>query len=94
MKLDSVGDVARVAADLLVAAHNNRGNWAKTLKASLINPDFFVYRKRPFDEILPWDFIDHGIEKAFLIAEYKKALRAETTPPCDVGRCKACGVCK
>ena len=84
----------RRTAQLLAAAHENNGNWAKTLKASVINPDFYAYRERPLDEILPWDFIDHGINKAFLIEEYHKALREETSPPCDVGRCKACGVCK
>ena len=84
----------RRTAHLLAAAHENNGNWAKTFKASIINPDFYVYRERPFDESLPWDFIDHGISKAFLIKEYHKALREETSPPCDVGRCKACGVCK
>ena len=83
----------RRTAELLVAAHKNNGNWAKTLKGSITNPDFFVYRERSFDEILPWDFIDHGISKAFLIEEYQKALRAETSPPCHVGQCKACGVC-
>jgi radical SAM superfamily enzyme YgiQ (UPF0313 family) len=84
----------RRTAQLLAAAHENNGNWAKTLKASIINPDFYVYRERAPDEILPWDFIDHGINKAFLMEEYHKALREETSPPCDVGRCKACGVCK
>lgn len=84
----------RRTAQLLAAVHENNGNWAKTLKASIINPDFYVYRERSLDEILPWDFIDHGINKAFLIEEYHKALHEETSPPCDVGRCKACGVCK
>ncbi|NVM57804.1 MAG: radical SAM protein, partial [Desulfobacterales bacterium] len=84
----------RRTADLLAAAHKNDGNWAKTLKASIINPDFYVYRERPLDEILPWDFIDHGINKAFLVEEYQKALLAETSPPCHVGRCKVCGVCE
>jgi radical SAM family uncharacterized protein len=84
----------RRAAQLLAALHENDGNWAKTLKASVINPDFYVYRERPLDEILPWDFIDHGINKTFLIEEYHKALHEETSPPCDVGRCKACGVCE
>jgi hypothetical protein len=60
----------------------------------VINPDFYVYRERPLDEILPWDFIDHGIKKTFLIEEYDKALREETSPPCDIGRCNACGVCE
>ena len=84
----------RRTARLLSDAHDNNGNWAKTLKASIINPDFYVYRERSVDEILPWDFIDHGINKAFLVDEYHKALREKSSPPCDVGRCKACGVCK
>ncbi|MGD8512321.1 MAG: radical SAM protein [Deltaproteobacteria bacterium] len=84
----------RRTAELLVGVHNNNGNWAKTLKGSIINPDFYVYRERSLDEILPWDFIDHGINKAFLVEEYQKALREETSPQCQVGQCKACGVCE
>jgi radical SAM superfamily enzyme YgiQ (UPF0313 family) len=83
----------RRTAELLMGVHKNNGNWAKTLKGSIINPDFYVYRERSLDEILPWDFIDHGINKAFLIEEYHKALREKTSPPCHVGQCKACGVC-
>lgn len=83
----------RRVAQLLSAVHDNDGNWAKTLKASVVNPDFYVYRERSLDEILPWDFIDHGIDKAYLIDEYHKALREETSPPCDVGHCVVCGVC-
>jgi len=84
----------RRTAELLVGVHKNNGNWAKTLKGSIINPDFYVYRERSLDEILPWDFIDHGINKAFLVEEYQKALREETSPQCHVGQCKACGVCE
>jgi len=83
----------RRAAKLLLLAHANNGNWAKTLKDSIINPDFYVYRKRSVDEILPWDFIDHGLKKSFLLEEYQKALQEKSTPPCNIGQCKACGVC-
>jgi radical SAM superfamily enzyme YgiQ (UPF0313 family) len=88
----------RRTAELLVGVHKNQGNWAKTLKGSIINPDFYVYRERSLDEILPWDFVDHGINKAFLVEElveeYHKALREETSPQCHVGQCRACGVCE
>ena len=84
----------RRTAQLLADVHDNNGNWVKTLKASVINPDFYVYRERPLDEILPWDFIDHGIRKAYLVEEYEKALQAKTSRACDVDLCKACGVCK
>ena len=39
-----------------------------------MNPDFYVYRRKETEEILPWDFIDHGTEKTLLINEYRKAL--------------------
>jgi radical SAM family uncharacterized protein len=84
----------RRTAQLLDAADENEGNWAKTLKASIVNPDFYVYRERSVDEILPWDFIEHGIDKSFLIEEFERAVRGETTPECDVGQCVACGVCE
>jgi radical SAM superfamily enzyme YgiQ (UPF0313 family) len=90
--LFSRGD--RRLADLLEGVNRNKGNWTQSLKESIINPDFYVHRKRPFDEILPWDFIDHGLRKAYLVGEYQKALRAETSPPCQVDLCKSCGICK
>jgi len=83
----------RRTARLLVGALGNEGNWAKTLKESILNPDFYVYRRRPRDEILPWDFIDNGIEKSFLLSEYQNALREKRTPPCDPETCHRCGVC-
>jgi len=83
----------RRIALVLAAVKKSESNWPKILKESVVNPDFFVYRQRPLDERLPWDFIDHGVKKAFLAEEYEKALRAEPTTGCHVGRCKACGVC-
>jgi radical SAM superfamily enzyme YgiQ (UPF0313 family) len=72
--LFSRGD--RRVADILSLAHTNNGNWAQTLKTTPINPDFYVYRKRDFTELLPWDFIDHGFKKSLLWKEYQKAKRA------------------
>ncbi|MGA8181680.1 MAG: TIGR03960 family B12-binding radical SAM protein [Desulfobacterales bacterium] len=84
----------RRAAQLLSLANANQGNWPKTLKSSPINPDFYVLRERSLDELLPWDFIDHGIKKSFLKTEYKRALKGEASPPCPVESCSICGVCK
>jgi len=84
----------RRVGSLLAAVHRNGGNWAKSLKESVINPESFVYRRRPFDEILPWDFIDHGLKKTFLIKEYEKAMEGKKTASCQVGKCQVCGVCK
>ena len=90
--LFSRGD--RKVADILLLANKNEGNWAKTLKETPQNPDFYTYRKRSLDERLPWDFINHGISKSFLQREYKRALQAETSPPCQLESCHECNACR
>jgi radical SAM superfamily enzyme YgiQ (UPF0313 family) len=71
----------RKVAQILLSAHKKGGNWAQTLKESSLNPNFYVLRQRSLDELFPWDFIDHGIKKAFLKKEYKKAIQANSSPP-------------
>jgi hypothetical protein len=84
----------RKVANILSLAHKTGGNWAQTLKESPLNPDFYVLRERPLDELFPWDFIDHGIKKSFLKKEYKKGINAKTSPPCPMESCTVCGVCE
>jgi radical SAM superfamily enzyme YgiQ (UPF0313 family) len=83
----------RRIAKLLEMVQQNNGNWAQSLKAYPFNPDFYVRRERALDEILPWDFIDHGIKKSFLVKEYEMALQGKRSPVCQPGQCKICGVC-
>ncbi len=64
----------RNVSDLLISVFKKKGHWNQVLKESSINADFYVYRDRTFEEILPWDFIDHGIDKIWLWEEYQKAL--------------------
>jgi len=64
----------RRASKILLEVHKKNGNWNKALQETDINPDFYVYRHREFNEILPWDFIDQGIKKETLISEYHQAL--------------------
>jgi radical SAM superfamily enzyme YgiQ (UPF0313 family) len=68
----ALGD--RSVGKLLMAVHRNGGNWAQAFREVNVNADFFVYRPKGLGEILPWDFIDHGVDKAFLSGEYQKAL--------------------
>lgn len=84
----------RRVAKLLSMAVKNSGNWTKTLKASAIDADFYATRERYVNELLPWDFIDHGISKSFLAKEYKRALEGMTSMPCPMESCTICGVCK
>ena len=84
----------RKVAQILSLVNTNQGNWPTTFKSSPINPDFYVLRERSLDELLPWDFIDHGIKKSFLKTEYKRALQGKTSPPCPMESCNICGICK
>ena len=61
---------------LLMQAYDHGGDWDRAFRESDINPDFYVYRKRSFEERLPWDFIKHAIDKEKLWDEYLKALEA------------------
>ena len=90
--LFSMGD--RRVGSMLLLSHEHNGDWSRAFRFSEINPDFFVYRPKGLDEILPWDFIDHGIHKDFLIKEYKLALKEQESDVCHVGECDRCGVCK
>lgn len=64
--------------------------WRNAFAECGIDPDFYACRARSYEEILPWDHIDVGITKKFLINEREKSLRAETTPHCRV-KCAGCG---
>ncbi len=68
----SLGD--RRVGEILLAVNRLDGNWIKALKEVHINPDFYVYRQKQLDEVLPWDMIDLGVPKKTLISEHIKAL--------------------
>lgn len=87
----SAGD--RRVASILMLGHKYGGDWSTAFRHSEINPDFFVLRPRGLDEVLPWDFIDHGISKQYLKKEYMLALKERESDICDVGNCDRCGVC-
>jgi radical SAM family uncharacterized protein len=84
----------RRVGKLIAAARENGGDWKKATKETGMDTDFYVYRKRNFDEALAWDFIDIGVGKEYLKNEFARALEGKFTPPCRVGTCKTCGVCK
>ncbi|MHB9925175.1 TIGR03960 family B12-binding radical SAM protein [Clostridium botulinum] len=65
--------------------------WKEALEESNVDGDFYAYRQREYDEILPWDFVDTGVSKEFLMRENERAKKAEITPDCRQG-CKNCGV--
>ncbi len=87
----SIGD--RRVGSILLLSHKLNGDWKKAFRSSELNPDFFVCRPKELSETLPWDFIDHGIHKEYLIKEYKLAIKEQESDVCQVGACDRCGVC-
>jgi len=71
--------------------------WMEAFEECGVNPQFYSNRKRDYDEVFPWDHIDIGVSKRFLIKENEKAYQAELTPNCRIN-CSGCGtgifVCK
>ena len=67
--------------------------WEEIFSECGIDMDFYANRTIPFDELLPWDFIDIGVTKNFLVSEAKKALNCECTPDCRT-KCSGCGANK
>jgi radical SAM family uncharacterized protein len=65
--------------------------WMEAMEECNLPVDFYAYRERSYDEVLPWDFIDIGVNRKYLEIENEKAKRAELTQNCRVG-CTGCGV--
>ncbi len=65
--------------------------WMDIFAACAIDPAFYANRTIPDEEILPWDMIDCGVTKEFLLRERHKAQEAATTPSCKE-QCSGCGV--
>lgn len=69
----------------------NYETWQEALSECNVDGDFYAYRERSYDEILPWDFIDIGVSKRYLISENEKARELVLTPDCRE-RCTGCGI--
>lgn len=65
--------------------------WNEAMAECNLDPDFYVYRDRTYEEILPWDFIDIGVNRKYLERENEKAKKAELTKNCLEG-CTGCGI--
>ena len=64
--------------------------WEDAFRQCGIDPAFYTSRERTTEELLPWDFIDAGISREFLIREWELARQAVVTPNCRQ-KCAGCG---
>lgn len=83
----------RRAADLLEAAWlQTGGDLRRALARWPHDPGFFATREAAVEERLPWDFIDQGVDKAFLARELRRGVAGKLTSKCRLETCRACGL--
>jgi hypothetical protein len=75
----SVGD-RRVAA-VVEAAERNGGHWRAAAAEAGVDAEWYVFRDRSGDLVLPWDVVDGGMKRSFFRSELERSLRAEWTLP-------------
>src|SRR5262245_30671087 len=75
----SLGD--RRVAPAIEAAERNGQNWRAAVAETDVDADFYIFRDRSQDPVLPWDIIDGGTKTSFFRSEYQKALNEEWTLP-------------
>ena len=64
--------------------------WMESFLECGLDIDFYTTRERADDEIFPWDFLDCGVKKEFLLREWKKAQEETVSPNCQK-QCQGCG---
>ena len=67
--------------------------WLKAFGEENVDPDFYTTRHRTYAEVFPWEVVDSGIDKEYLISEHERSKLAITTPDCRYEGCVGCGVC-
>lgn len=67
--------------------------WMQAFEDCGIDPDFYTVRERKDDEIFPWDFLDCGVSREFLLREWNRAKEEIVTPNCRM-QCQGCGAAR
>jgi radical SAM family uncharacterized protein/radical SAM-linked protein len=67
--------------------------WKKAFESCGLSMEFYANRRRVLSEVFPWDHIDSGIEKGFLLREWERSMGGEISPQCNVDSCEGCGIC-
>jgi radical SAM family uncharacterized protein len=83
----------RRLSKVILRASENGGDWKAAFAEEGLDMDAYALRERSAKEKFPWDFLDTGIKKGYLLKERERAGRACHTPKCALGKCRTCGVC-
>jgi radical SAM superfamily enzyme YgiQ (UPF0313 family) len=89
----ALGD--RRVADALELAVVEKLDLRRALRAAGLDPAFYLFRHRPYQEKLPWDIVDNGVEKAYFWKELERSRQERLSPHCpEIQGCIRCGVCR
>ncbi len=65
--------------------------WREAFAAEGLEMEFYTHRRRPVDEIFPWEHIDVAVTRRFLTQDYLMSQEGETRIDCR-NQCFACGI--
>lgn len=71
--------------------HFSYDRWVEAFQTAGLDPDFYTYRQHSTDEIFPWDHINIGVKKSFLLQDYQWSQEEKLRPDCRE-HCYACGI--
>ena len=66
--------------------------WRDAMAEHGLDPEFYL-RRRPLGETLPWEHLDAGLSRRFLLQDLSRAVSGLLTPDCSIERCTYCGAC-
>ncbi len=72
--------------------HLDLAAWERAWKETGLGPEETAFRERPLWERLPWDHLDLGVRRSYLVQEWDKARQSGFTPHCQTEACGDCGV--
>jgi radical SAM family uncharacterized protein len=73
--------------------HFDQETWLQGMKELNIDPHFYANRAMDYDDILPWEHLESGVTKQFLVEEHHRALQEARTIDCRYDVCTGCGIC-
>ncbi len=73
--------------------HFSEDAWHEAARALGLDMEAVAHRRLDVADPLPWDHIDSGVTKSFLVRERSRALAGQTTEDCTFSACSACGIC-
>jgi hypothetical protein len=73
--------------------HLRREEWQAAFAETGLDMEALATRCFPLTAALPWDHLDYGVTKAYLLREYQRSREALLTGDCRYAGCQGCGVC-